>query len=50
MCGRAARVELFEGHARSGDVRAAQHLGDSYPWIDEAKSRYVSPLEGAGQA
>ncbi len=54
VCGRAARVELFEGHARSGDVRAAQHLGDSYPWIDEAKSRYsarfVSPLAGAGQA
>ena len=24
VCGRAARVELFEGHARSGDVRAAQ--------------------------
>ncbi|MBN6040482.1 histidinol dehydrogenase [Amycolatopsis sp. 195334CR] len=23
VCGRAARVELFEGHARSGDVRAA---------------------------
>ena len=22
LCGRAARVELFEGHARSGDVRA----------------------------
>ena len=38
VCGRAARVELFEGHARSGDVRAAQYLGDSYPWIDEAKA------------
>src|SRR4051794_21225805 len=50
VCGRAARVELFEGHARSGDVRAAQFLGDSYPWIDEAKARYTSPLEGAGQA
>jgi sulfopropanediol 3-dehydrogenase len=23
LCGRAARVKLFEGHARSGDVRAA---------------------------
>ncbi|MEV6632525.1 hypothetical protein AB0M54_17430 [Actinoplanes sp. NPDC051470] len=22
LCGRAARAELFEGHARSGDVRA----------------------------
>ena len=25
LCGRAARVELFEGHARSGDVRAAKY-------------------------
>jgi len=51
VCGRAARVELFEGHARSGDVRAARFLGDSYPWIDEAKARYASEnLEAAGQA
>ena len=28
LCGRAARVELFEGHARSGDVRAAKYGGD----------------------
>jgi sulfopropanediol 3-dehydrogenase len=34
VCGRAARVELFEGHARSGDVRAARHLGDQFDWID----------------
>ena len=27
VCGRAARVELFEGHARSGDVRAGRHRG-----------------------
>lgn len=27
VCGRAARVELFEGHARSGDVRAAKVRG-----------------------
>ena len=44
VCGRAARVELFEGHARSGDVRAAQFLGDSYPWIDEAKARFAGWL------
>ena len=36
VCGRAARVELFEGHARSGDVRAWRHLGDRHDWIDEA--------------
>ncbi len=27
LCGRAARVELFEGHARSGDVRARKYAG-----------------------
>jgi sulfopropanediol 3-dehydrogenase len=35
VCGRAARVELFEGHARSGDVRAWRHEGDRFDWIDE---------------
>lgn len=35
VCGRASRVELFEGHARSGDARAARHLGDEFAWIDE---------------
>jgi sulfopropanediol 3-dehydrogenase len=32
LCGRAARVELFEGHARSGDIRAAKHHGTTPPW------------------
>ena len=32
LCGRAARVELFEGHARSGDVRAAKYAGAELPW------------------
>ncbi|MEU5993456.1 histidinol dehydrogenase [Spirillospora sp. NPDC047418] len=32
LCGRAARVELFEGHARSGDVRAAKHAGAKPAW------------------
>lgn len=35
VCGRAARVELFEGHARSGDARAWRHGGRSYAWIEE---------------
>ncbi len=39
LCGRAARVELFEGHARSGDVRAWKHYGDSFDWIDTALGR-----------
>lgn len=37
LCGRAARVENFEGHARSGDIRGYEFLGDSHPWIDTAK-------------
>lgn len=32
LCGRAARVEFFEGHARSGDVRAAKYAGADLPW------------------
>jgi sulfopropanediol 3-dehydrogenase len=32
LCGRASRVELFEGHARSGDVRAAKFGGAHLPW------------------
>ncbi|KAH7049326.1 histidinol dehydrogenase [Macrophomina phaseolina] len=33
LCGRAARAENFEGHARSGDLRASRYLGDEYEWI-----------------
>jgi len=36
VCGRAARVELFEGHARSGDVRAAKVRGTRPEWLAEA--------------
>ena len=39
VCGRAARVELFEGHARSGDLRAWKHgadPGERFDWIDAA--------------
>ncbi|WP_019159056.1 histidinol dehydrogenase [Brevibacterium senegalense] len=32
LTGRAARVERFEGHARSGDVRAAKCRGESLSW------------------
>ncbi|GGV70757.1 histidinol dehydrogenase [Streptomyces griseoloalbus] len=35
VCGRAARVELFEGHARSGDVRAAKYGTGTLPWNEE---------------
>ena len=31
---RTARVENFEGHARSGDARAWKYGGRKFPWID----------------
>ena len=33
VCGRASRVELFEGHARSGDIRAAKVRGTLPGWL-----------------
>lgn len=36
LCGRAARVELFEGHARSGDVRAAKYAGVQFDWMEQS--------------
>lgn len=36
LCGRAARVERFEGHARSGDVRAAKYAGAPLTWTDHS--------------
>ena len=36
LCGRASRVERFEGHARSGDVRVAKYRGDALAWSDHA--------------
>ncbi|KAI1855652.1 hypothetical protein JX265_006055 [Neoarthrinium moseri] len=37
LCGRCSRAENFEGHARSGDLRAYKYLKDPHEWIDEAK-------------
>ena len=34
LCGRAARAENFEGHARSGDVRAMKYMGDKFEWLN----------------
>lgn len=34
LTGRAARAERFEGHARSGDVRAAKYGGRRLEWTD----------------
>lgn len=35
LLGRSARVETFEGHARSGDVRVAKYAGGHFDWIPE---------------
>ncbi|WP_028922294.1 histidinol dehydrogenase [Pseudonocardia acaciae] len=35
-CGRASRLENFEGHARSGDVRAARYGSAPLPWTDHS--------------
>ena len=35
LCGRASRVEQFEGHARAGDVRVAKIRGTSLPWLPD---------------
>lgn len=34
LCGRASRIEQFEGHARSGDVRSAKFGSAAPEWID----------------
>lgn len=38
LCGRAARVEFFEGHARSGDVRAAKYAGAPLAWAPQDRA------------
>jgi sulfopropanediol 3-dehydrogenase len=43
LCGRASRVELFEGHARSGDARAAKYAGYPLTWAPEIYP--VSPVD-----
>jgi sulfopropanediol 3-dehydrogenase len=47
VCGRAARVENFEGHARSADVRAAKFGGDQLPWTEHA---FTADVAGTVQA
>lgn len=39
LCGRAARVEKFEGHARSGDLRANLYLNDEFDWIKAGRDQ-----------
>lgn len=47
LCGRASRVELFEGHARSGDVRAAKYAGDPLPWAPDQAPGLTAPTGAA---
>lgn len=35
VTGRASRVERFEGHARSGDVRVAKYRGEHFDWMPQ---------------
>src|SRR5262249_32959969 len=41
LCTRATRTETFEGHARSGDLRAKMYLNDWYDWIEEGQALYA---------
>jgi len=36
ICGRMSRVERFEGHARSGDVRVAKYRNEPLAWSDHS--------------
>jgi len=47
VCGRASRAERFEGHARSGDIRAAKHSGKPLPWAPEHLERWNADRAGA---
>jgi sulfopropanediol 3-dehydrogenase len=42
LCGRVSRVELFEGHARSGDARAAKYAGRDLEWARHTDQLPVS--------
>ncbi|HEY0813088.1 MAG TPA: histidinol dehydrogenase [Pseudonocardia sp.] len=42
VCARASRVELFEGHARSGDIRAAKYGGNPLDWAPEQAQRWAA--------
>jgi sulfopropanediol 3-dehydrogenase len=48
VCGRASRVERFEGHGRSGDVRAAKYAGKPLPWAPEHLERWNAARAGSG--
>ena len=41
LCGRASRAENFEGHARSGDIRAHKYLKDEFGWINDVEAEFT---------
>ena len=41
LCARAARMETFEGLARSGDLRAKMCLNEWCDWIEEGQALYT---------
>ncbi len=43
VCGRASRVERFEGHARSGDLRAAKVSETTPDWVAQARGVEPNP-------
>jgi sulfopropanediol 3-dehydrogenase len=47
LCGRVARVEGFEGHARSGDVRANRSFGAPLDWAPAAAGDAVMPARSS---
>ncbi|KAK5274544.1 hypothetical protein LTR99_004748 [Exophiala xenobiotica] len=44
LCGRAARAENFEGHARSGDVRANKYNGQKFEWLGDLQGGIKTPV------
>lgn len=47
ICGRAARAENFEGHGRSGDIRAAKYAGGPLPWAPARLKEWNAARAGA---
>ena len=40
VCERTSRVEFFEGHARSGDIRATNYAGNELTWAPQQRDRW----------
>ncbi len=50
LCGRAARVEQFEGHARSGDIRAHKYGGAALPWKPASEAAHDERASAAAKS